>query len=99
MPKAQRPQETRHFTHGAGGAMADAATEASPRKEDHLPGSPHAKPATPLMHDEKPDQLAEKEAASEDRERRRASTKRWRGELPRQRSPKRPPHHLQVSCA
>ena len=62
------PEETRHFSHGAGGAMADAATEASPRREDHLPDSPHVQPAHPLGPDEKPDQLADKEAASEDRD-------------------------------
>ncbi|HEX3918184.1 MAG TPA: hypothetical protein VHW60_12675 [Caulobacteraceae bacterium] len=62
-----RSEEPRHFSHGAGGAMADAATEAAPRKEDHLPDSPHAKPATPIAADEKPDQLAEKEAVSESR--------------------------------
>jgi len=69
-PKAEQkaPDEDRHFSHGAGGAMADAATEASPRHEDHLPDSPHSRPAPPLCPDEKHDQLAEKEAASEDRD-------------------------------
>jgi hypothetical protein len=68
MADKSRPNEPRHFTHGAGGAMADAATEASPNKEDHAPDSPHAKPAPPLAPHEKHDQLAEKEAASEDRD-------------------------------
>ncbi|HEY3798837.1 MAG TPA: hypothetical protein VGL58_10830 [Caulobacteraceae bacterium] len=68
MFKKERPKETRHFTHGAGGAMADAATEASPRPEDHLPGAPSAKRAKRLAPDETPDQLAEKEAASENRQ-------------------------------
>jgi hypothetical protein len=58
----------RHFTHGAGGAMADAATDASPRKQDHAQDSPHARPAEPLAPNEKHDQLAEKAAVSEDRE-------------------------------
>jgi len=62
------PQEVRHFTHGAGGAMADAAAEASPRHADHLPDSPHSQAAPLLASDEKPDQLAEKEAVSENRE-------------------------------
>jgi hypothetical protein len=68
MSDAKAPEEPRHFTHGAGGAMADAATEASPRREDYLPDSPHAQPAKPLKPNEKPDQLAEKAAASEDRQ-------------------------------
>ena len=67
MPDTKAPEEPRHFTHGAGGAMADAATEAAPRHEDYLPDSPHAQPAKPLKPDEVPDQLADKEAASEDR--------------------------------
>ena len=64
-PKAS--EETRHFTHGAGGAMADAASEASPRREDHHPDSPHAQPVRPLGPNEKPDQLADKAAARGDR--------------------------------
>jgi hypothetical protein len=68
MSNKQRPDEGRHFTHGAGGAMADAATEASPRKDDHAPDSPHAKAAKPLGPNETHDQLAQKEAASEDRD-------------------------------
>jgi hypothetical protein len=68
MPKTQVPEEERHFSHGAGGAMADAATETSPRREDHLPDSPHTRPADPLKPNEKHDQLAAKEAASEDRD-------------------------------
>ena len=64
----KRAKEDRHFTHGAGGAMADAATDGSPRRQDHHPDSPHTRPAAPLRPDDKPDQLAEKEAASEDRD-------------------------------
>lgn len=60
--------ETRHFTHGAGGAMADAATDGTHRPEDHSPDAPYAKPATPLRAAEKPDQLAEKTAVSESRD-------------------------------
>jgi hypothetical protein len=62
------PEETRHFTHGAGGAMADAATEASPRREDHSPDSPHAQPVRPLLPNETPDQLADKASSSESRD-------------------------------
>ena len=68
MTDRKRPAERRHFTHGHGGAMADAATDASPKKRDHAPDSPHAKPAKPLPAHEKHDQLAEKEAACEDRD-------------------------------
>ena len=57
----------RHFTHGSGSAMADAATEGAPRKEDHLPDAPHAKRVEPLRDGETPDQLAEKVAVSESR--------------------------------
>jgi hypothetical protein len=68
MTDSKRRKEPRHFTDGASGAMADAATEAAPRKDDHAPDSPHARPAPPLAKHEKHDQLAEKEAVSEDRE-------------------------------
>jgi hypothetical protein len=64
----KRDQEKRHFTHGSGGAMADAAAEGQPRPGDHQPDAPHARRAKPLKPGEKPDQLAEKEAVSEDRE-------------------------------
>lgn len=59
--------KARHFTHGAGGAMADAATETSPRHKDHLPDAPHARRVKPLKPNEKPDQLADKAASSESR--------------------------------
>jgi hypothetical protein len=68
MPDKRHQDEPRHFTHGSGGAMADAATEGQPRAEDHLPDAPHARPAKPLKPGEKPDQLAGKEAVSEDRD-------------------------------
>jgi hypothetical protein len=68
MPKTKPIPEPRHFTHGGSGAMADAAGEANPRREDHLPGAPHSRPAEPLAENETPDQLAEKEAASENRD-------------------------------
>jgi hypothetical protein len=68
MVKKLQPEEPRRFTHGAGGAMADAAIEASPRHEDHTPDAPHSRPIEPLATNEKPDQLAAKEAASENRE-------------------------------
>jgi len=62
------PDEPRHFTHGAGGAMSDAATEASPNREDHRPDAPTSHKVEPLKEGEKADQLADKEAVSESRE-------------------------------
>ena len=59
---------SRHFTHGAGGAMADAAPEGSPHRKDHLPDSPYARRVKPLKPGETPDQLADKLAACEDRD-------------------------------
>jgi hypothetical protein len=61
-------EEARHFTHGSGGALADSAPDAEVTREDHDVAAPHAKPAKPLKPGEKPDQLAQKEAASEDRD-------------------------------
>jgi len=64
-----KPQkQQRHFTHGSGGAMADAAVDSSVRREDHRPGSPHARKVEPLAAGETPDQLADKEAHSESRQ-------------------------------
>ena len=60
--------EPRHFTKGAGGAMADAASEVSPDPKDHAPDAPTSRRVKPLGENEKPDQMAEKEAASEDRQ-------------------------------
>ena len=69
MPKpTKRPDEARHFTKGAGGAMADAASEVSPDRRDHLPDAPHSRHVKSLKENEKPDQLADREAASEDRQ-------------------------------
>jgi hypothetical protein len=67
MKQKKPPAEPRHFTHGAGGAMADAAPEGAPRREDHTPDTPHAQTVKPLDKHEKHDQLADKEAKSEDR--------------------------------
>jgi len=61
------PEEQRHFTQG-GGTLADAATEGEVRKEDLAADAPHARRVKPLKPGEVPDQLADKEAASEDRE-------------------------------
>jgi hypothetical protein len=65
---AKLPDDDRHFTHGSGGAMADATADVAPRREDHDPTSPHARPVRALRKAEKPDQLADKLAASENRD-------------------------------
>jgi hypothetical protein len=67
MTDKKPPEEQRHFSHGSGGAMADAAAEAGPHHEHHLPNSPHSRQVEPLKPGEMHDQLADKEAASEDR--------------------------------
>lgn len=65
----KKTRETpRHFTHGSGGALADAAPDAEVHRQDHHVGAPHSRPARPLPAAEKPDQLAKKEAASESRD-------------------------------
>ena len=63
----RRSAEPRHFTHGTSAAMADAAPDGAPRHEDRRPGAPHSRRVRPLAEGEKPDQLAQKQAISEDR--------------------------------
>jgi hypothetical protein len=58
----------RHFTHGTSATTADAASEATVRPEDRHVDAPSARRAKPLKSGEKHDQLAEKEAATEDRQ-------------------------------
>lgn len=58
----------RHFTHGGAGATADVAAEGSVRPEDRQIDTPAARQAEPLDPEEKHDQLADKEASSEDRQ-------------------------------
>lgn len=60
--------ERRAFTHGSSGANADMAVEGAPIHEDRHIETPHAREAEPLKEGEKHDQLAEKEACSEDRQ-------------------------------
>lgn len=62
------PPEPRHFTHGTSAAMADTAADGAPRHEDRQADAPHSQAAKPLVEGETHDQLAEKEAASEDRQ-------------------------------
>jgi hypothetical protein len=64
-----KPTESaKHFTHGSSGANADAAVEGQVKHEDRHIEVPHARPAEPLREDEQHDQLADKEAQSEDRQ-------------------------------
>lgn len=53
---------------GHSGVNADAAVEGRPNLSDHRVEAPHIRPAEPLKPHEKPDQLADKEQASEDRQ-------------------------------
>ena len=68
MRKQTEEEAKRSFSHGSGGANADRAVEGAPVHEDRHIETPHAKPAHPLAEGEKHDQLADKEARSEDRQ-------------------------------
>ncbi len=64
-----RKDEKRAFTHGSGGAAADAAVEGRAQLEDRHIDVPHARVADrPLEDDEKHDQLADKAKEAEDRQ-------------------------------
>jgi hypothetical protein len=58
----------RHFTHGTSAATADQAAEGAVRPEDKHIDTPVAREAEPLPENRKHDQLADKEAAAEDRQ-------------------------------
>lgn len=68
MRKQTEEEARRAFSHGSGGANADRAVEGAPIHEDRHIETPHAKHAEPLKEGEKHDQLAAKEALSEDRQ-------------------------------
>ena len=55
------------FSHGSSGPTADRAPERL-KPEDRNIDAPHSRPAEPLPEQEKHDQLADKEAAAEDRQ-------------------------------
>lgn len=64
-----KSDENRAFTHGSGGAAADAAIDGRAQLEDRHIDVPHARLADkPLEADEKHDQLADKEKEAEDRQ-------------------------------
>lgn len=69
MPHKQTEHEAkRAFAHGSSGSTADMAVEGKVRPEDRHIEAPHSRPAEPLADGEKHDQLADKEAAAEDRQ-------------------------------
>ena len=68
MRKQTEEEAKRSFIQGSGGANADRATEGAPVHEDRHIETPHAKTVEPLPEGVKHDQLAEKEAVSEDRQ-------------------------------
>ena len=68
MPDKQTDkEEKRAFSHGSSGPTADRAPERL-KPEDRNIDAPHSRPAEPLPEQEKHDQLADKEAAAEDRQ-------------------------------
>jgi hypothetical protein len=69
MPRKQTEDEAkRAFSHGSGGANADAAVEAAPIHEDRHIDVPHAREVEPLKHGEKHDHMADKTKSAEDRQ-------------------------------
>ncbi|WP_235536653.1 hypothetical protein [Phenylobacterium sp. Root700] len=63
--KTKQPE--RYIIAGSGGAAADSAVEGRPHG-DHRSDAPHSRPIAALGENEKPDQLAEKQQYSEDRQ-------------------------------
>lgn len=68
MRKQTDAEAKRAFSHGSGGANADAAVDGVPVHEDRYIETPHARDAEPLAEGVKHDQLAGKEAKSESRQ-------------------------------
>jgi len=69
MPRKQTEDEAkRAFTHGSGGANADAAVEAAPIHEDRHIEVPHAREVEPLKEGEKHDHMAAQEKNVGDRQ-------------------------------
>jgi hypothetical protein len=63
--KQTEDQARRAFSHGSGGANADAAVEGTPKHEDRHIEVPHAREVEPLPEGEKHDHLADKKAKAE----------------------------------
>jgi hypothetical protein len=70
MPHKQTEEQAdRTRTHGSSWSTADMATDSGRGLEEQRDNqAPHARKAEPLPADQKPDQLAEKEASSESRQ-------------------------------
>ena len=66
--KQTEEEAKRAFSHGSSGSTADMAVEGSCHPEDRHIETPHARHAEPLVEGKKHDQLADKEAKSEDRQ-------------------------------
>jgi len=66
--KSADKDQPRHFTHGTSASTADMAPEGAVKPEDKHVDVPVAREAEPLPAKGKHDQLAEKEAAAEDRQ-------------------------------
>jgi len=69
MQKTNASNDT--FARGAGASAADMAVEGRVKPEDraiHTSDAPHARPAKPLAHGAKHDQLAKKEETAESRQ-------------------------------
>lgn len=66
--KQTEDEAKRAFSHGSGGANADAAVEAAPIHEDRHIDVPHARDVEPLKHDEKHDHMAHRARNTEDRQ-------------------------------
>ena len=68
MPTKQNDNDAkRAFSHGSGGANADAV-EAAPIHEDRHVDVPHAREVAPLKEGEKHDHMAAKEKCAGDRQ-------------------------------
>lgn len=63
-----RDKDDDALIRGSSGAMADAAVEARPDLKACRVDAPATRKVEPLGENEKPDQLAEKEACAEDRQ-------------------------------
>ena len=69
LPRDKSTDKDRAFSHGSGGAAADAAVEGRPKLEDRHIDVPHARKAKrPLEDNEKHDQLESKARHAEDRQ-------------------------------
>jgi hypothetical protein len=70
MSHKQKPEEAeRAFTHGSSGATSDMASDPKRAVGEHRAfETPPSRPAAPLPDGEKHDQMAEREAETEDRQ-------------------------------